>query len=91
VSKPAAAARAATGACRIQAGTFSRRANADKLAKALKPLGEVRVNAMRLGGKPIHLVTIVGLGTRKNAEHTLEQIKASGRDLGPLSIAGCRT
>ncbi len=90
-SRPVAVARASTGICRIQAGTFSRRANADNLAKALKPLGDVRVKAMQLGGKPVHLVTIVGLGTRKNAELVLERVKASGQDLGALSIAGCRT
>ena len=90
-SKPAAMARASTSACLIRAGTFSQRANADNLAQALKPLGEVRVRAMQLGGKPVHLVTITGLGTRKNAEMTMARLKASGRDLGPLSISGCRT
>jgi cell division protein FtsN len=91
VSRPAAAPRTSTNVCRIQAGTFSRRANADKLALALKPLGEVRVKATTLDGKPVHLVTIVGLGARKNAELVLDRLKASGQDLGALSIAGCRT
>ncbi len=88
-AKPIAVARTSSGVCRIQAGTFSRRANADNLAKALKPMGEVRVNAMRLDGKPVHLVTVVGLGTRRNAERALERLKTSGQDLGPLRIAGC--
>ena len=88
-SKPVAAVRPSTGACRIQAGTFSRRANADNLAKALKPLGDVRVTAMTLDGKPVHLVTLTGLGTRKNAQTVLDRLKASGRDLGPLSVSGC--
>jgi septal ring-binding cell division protein DamX len=90
-SKPVAAARASTGACLIRAGTFSQRANADSLAQALKPLGDVRVKAMQLDGKPVHLVTIAGLRTRKNAERTMARLNASGRDLGPLSITGCRT
>jgi hypothetical protein len=90
-SKPVTVARASTGVCQIRVGTFSERANADNLVQALKPLGQVRVKAMRLGGKPVHLVTIVGLRTRKNAESVLARLKASGQDLGALSISGCRT
>lgn len=90
-ARPAAAPQPSGGTCQIRAGTFSQRANADNLAKALKPMGDVRVNAMQLGGKPVHLVTIVGLQTRKNAELALARLKASGKDLGALSISGCRT
>jgi len=91
VSRPAAAPRTSPWACQIRVGTFTDRANADNLAKALKPLGDVRVNAMRLGGKPVHLVTLVGLRNRKNAELALARLQSSGRDLGALSISGCRT
>lgn len=90
-ARPVPVARTSNAVCQIRAGTFSQRANADNLAKALKPLGEVRVRAMRLGGKPVHLVTIVGLRTRKNAELALDRLKTSGQDLGALSISGCRT
>lgn len=75
----------------IRAGTFSRRANADNLAKALQPLGTVRVNALRLNGKRVHLVTVAGLRTRANAEAALARLNASGHNLGALAIAGCRT
>ena len=91
VSRPAAAPRTSPWACQIRAGTFNQRANADNLAKALKPLGEVRVNTMQLGGKPVHLVTLIGLRNRKNAELSLARLKSSGHDLGALSISGCRT
>jgi hypothetical protein len=90
-ARPAAAPQTSGVPCQIRAGTFSQRANADNLARALRPMGDVRVNAMQLDGKPVHLVTIVGLQTRRNAELALARLKASGQNLGALSISGCRT
>ncbi len=90
VARPGAAPQTSTGVCLIRAGVFSQRANADNLAKILKPLGEVRVNAMQLDGKLVHLVTVAGLGTRKNAELALARLKATTKDLGALKISGCQ-
>lgn len=89
VSQPPAPSPAkAVGTCRIQAGVFSQRANADKLAKAMKPLGDVRLTEMRLKGSLAYSVALAGLPTRKDAESAL--LKLNGRGLGALHIAGCR-
>lgn len=90
----AVAQRAATapptpaGGCRIQAGVFSQRVNADKLAKAMKPLGDVRLTEMRSDGKVAYSVTLEGLPSRKDAENALAKLNSDG-ELG-ARITGCR-
>ena len=76
-------------ACRIQAGAFGQRANADKLGTALRPMGAVTISEMTLGGKTAYRVTLVGLGGRKDAEAVLARLKTSGHNLGALAISGC--
>lgn len=79
----------AAGACRIQAGVFSQRANADKLVKAMQPLGEARLTEVQLGGKVAYSVALAGLASRTDAENALSKLNSTGK-LGALRIVGCR-
>ena len=85
---PAPAPIRAGGACRIQAGVFSQRANADRLANAMKPLGDVRLTEMQLSDKVVYSVALVGLPSRKDAESALSRLNRGGGNLG-ARIMGC--
>ena len=70
---------------------FSQRANADNLAKAMKPLGEVQLTEVRLNGNVAYRVALTGLPSREGAESTLSKLKSlGGGKLGALRITGCR-
>jgi hypothetical protein len=69
---------------------FSQRANADNLAKAMKPLGEVRLTEMRLNGNVVYSVALAGLSSRKDAESALATLNSGNGKLGSLRITGCR-
>jgi cell division protein FtsN len=86
--RPAPAPSTAVGACRIQAGVFSQRANADNLAKAMQPLGDVRITEMQSNGKVVYSVALAGLPSRKDAESALSKLNSDGK-LG-ARITGCR-
>ena len=88
VQRPAPAPIRAGGACRIQAGVFSQRANADRLANAMKPLGDVRLTEMQLNGNVVYSVALVGLSSRKDAESALSRLSSGGGNLG-ARITGC--
>ena len=89
-SPAAKAAPAKASTCRIQAGAFGRRENADNLAAALRPLATVEIGEMQLGGKPAYRVTLTGLKSRKDAEAMLARLQTGGQKLGALAITGCR-
>ncbi len=87
--RPAPAPIGAVGACRIQAGVFGQRANADNLAKAMKPLGDVRLTEVQSNGEVRYSVALVGLPSRKDAEGALSKLNSlSGGKLG-ARITGC--
>lgn len=75
-------------ACRIQAGVFRQRANADNLIRAMKPLGEARITEVLSNGDVAYSVALVGLPSRKDAESALSTLNSSGK-LGRLRITGC--
>jgi hypothetical protein len=68
---------------------FSQRANADNLARAMKPLGDVRITEMQTNGKALYSVALAGLPSRKDAESALAKLNSSGK-LGAMRIVGCR-
>ena len=85
--RPAPAPVRPVGGCRIQAGVFSQRANAENLAKVMAPLGEVRLNELNLNGKVVYSVALAGLPNRKEAESALSKLNSLG-NLG-ARITGC--
>lgn len=88
---PAPAPVGAVGACRIQAGVFRQRANADNLAAAMRPLGDVRLTETQVNGNVVYSVALTGLPSRKDAETALSKLNSvGGGKLGALRITGCR-
>ena len=67
---------------------FSQRANADRLANAMKSLGDVRLTEVQLNGNIAYSVALVGLSSRKDAESALSRLNSGGGNLG-ARIAGC--
>jgi hypothetical protein len=70
---------------------FRQRANADNLAAAMKPLGDVRLTEVQVNGGVVYSVALAGLPSRKEAESALAKLNsAGGGKLGALRITGCR-
>ena len=67
---------------------FGQRANADRLANAMKRLGDVRLTEVQLNGKVAYSVALVGLPSRKAAENALSTLNSGGENLG-ARIVGC--